>query len=231
MYCYEICQKDQKQRFSHHLKRTKFRNHLFGSGYRFSPISNLKLKLNPMNTIIPALLWLTFTFANAQQTRYEVVNGNIDFTSNAALELINASSEKVKGVIDSKTKQFAFIVSNGSFKGFNSELQRQHFNEKYMESDKYYESTFTGVLQDSINFNVDGVYKVRAKGTLVIHGKKQPRTIPGTITVAKGQTTIESEFKVLLADHDIEIPKVVNQKIATEITVKLKFLLQPKTKN
>jgi hypothetical protein len=169
--------------------------------------------------------------AEAQQKRYEVTTGNIDFTSNAPLELINASSEKVKGIVDARTKQFAFIVSNGSFKGFNSELQRQHFNEKYMESDKYYESTFTGVLQDSVNFNVDGVYKVRAKGTLVIHGKKQPRTIPGTITVSKGQTTVESEFKVLLADHDIEIPKVVNQKIATEITVKLKFALQPKEKN
>lgn len=165
------------------------------------------------------------------QKRYEVASGNIDFTSNATLELINASSEKVKGIVDPQTKQFAFIVSNGSFKGFNSELQRQHFNEKYMESDKFYESTFTGVFIDSVNFNVNGVYKVRAKGTLVIHGKKQPRTIPGTITVNNGQVTIESEFKVLLADHDIEIPKVVNQKIATEITIKLKFQMQPKAKS
>jgi YceI-like domain len=199
--------------------------------YRCCLISNFRLKLNPMNKIISALLLLTCTLTNAQQKRYEVVNGNIDFTSNAPLELINASSEKVKGVIDFKTKQFAFIVSNGSFKGFNSELQRQHFNEKYMESDKYYESTFTGVLQDSVNLNVDGNYKVRAKGTLVIHGKKQPRTIPAVITVSKGQATVESEFKVLLADHEIEIPKVVNQKIATEIIVKLKFALQPKEKN
>lgn len=177
------------------------------------------------------LLALTIVVhAYAQQKRYEVVTGNIDFTSNAPLELINASSEKVKGIVDPQTKQFAFIVSNGSFKGFNSELQRQHFNEKYMESDKFYESTFTGVFIDSINFNTNGVYKVRAKGTLVIHGKKQPRTISGTITVNNGQATIESEFKVLLVDHDIEIPKVVNQKIATEIIVKLKFQLQPKAK-
>lgn len=183
-----------------------------------------------MHKIILAIALLNFTFVQAQQSRYEVVNGNIDFTSNATLELINASSEKVKGIIDSRTKQFAFIVSNGSFKGFNSELQRQHFNEKYMESDKYYESTFTGILQDSANFNVNGTYKIRAKGTLVIHGKKQPRTIPGTITISKGQALVESEFKVLLADHDIEIPKVVNQKIATEITVKLKFSMQQKAK-
>jgi polyisoprenoid-binding protein YceI len=183
-----------------------------------------------MNKLLLFALLIFISQAAAQLKRYEVANGNIDFTSNAPLELINASSEKVKGVVDAQTKQFAFIVSNGSFKGFNSELQRQHFNEKYMETEKYYESTFTGILQDSVNFNVDGVYKVRAKGTLVIHGKKQPRTISGTITIIKGVPVVESEFKVLLADHDIEIPKVVNQKIATEITVKLKFTLQPKTK-
>ena len=178
--------------------------------------------------VIPVLVMVMTTIASTAQSRYEVSSGNIDFTSNAALELINATSEKVKGLVDSKSMQFAFIVSNGSFKGFNSDLQRQHFNEKYMETDKFYESTFTGVLIDSVNSNVNGVYKVRAKGTLVIHGKKQPRTIPGTITINNNQVTLESEFRVLLTDHDIEIPKVVNQKIATEITIKLKFQMQPK---
>jgi len=162
------------------------------------------------------------------QGKFEIASGKIDFTSNAPLELINASSEKTIGVIDSKTKQFAFIVSTGSFKGFNSELQRQHFNEKYLETEKYYQSTFSGSIIDSINFYVDGVYKVQAKGTLLIHGKKQPRTIPATVTVLKGQITVQSEFKVLLVDHDIAVPKIVNQKVATEILVKLKFLLTEK---
>jgi hypothetical protein len=184
-----------------------------------------------MSKILPLLLlFLSPLLLSAQQQRFEVVDGNIDFTSNAKLELINASSEKVKGIIDPKTLQFAFIVSNGSFQGFNSELQRQHFNEKYMESDKFYESTFTGVFLDSVNFNVDGDYTVRARGSLIIHGKKQPRTIPGKIIVSKGNVTIDSEFKVALADHDIEIPKVLNQKIATEINVKLKFNLVLKAK-
>jgi hypothetical protein len=182
--------------------------------------------------MIKILFFITLiTCSLHAQVRYEVVNGNIDFTSDAPLELINASSEKAKGIIDPKTKQFAFIVSTGSFKGFNSDLQRQHFNEKYLEGDKYYESTFSGILLDSVNYSVDGVYKVRAKGSLFIHGKKQPRTIPGTITVSKGQVTLDSEFKVLLTDHDITIPKVVNQKIATEVRIKLKFHLTPKGKS
>jgi len=83
---------------------------------------------------------------------------------------------------------------------------------------------------DSVNFKKDGVYKVNAKGTLLVHGKKQPRTILGTITVSQGKITIDSEFKVVLADHDITIPKVVNQKIATEIFVKLKFFMEERDK-
>jgi len=182
-----------------------------------------------MNRVLLLIAILLTSQATAQK-RYEVANGHIDFTSNAPLELINASSEKVKGVIDANTKQFAFIVSNGSFKGFNSELQRQHFNEKYMESDKYYQSSFVGTLTEPIDFNVDGVYKVNAKGTLLVHGKKQSRIISGTVIVSNGKLTVDANFIVPLADHNIAIPKIVNQKIATEIRVTLRFILEEQDK-
>jgi hypothetical protein len=172
------------------------------------------------------LLGLLMISTQLQAQRFEVVESKIDFTSNAALEVINASSDQAKGIIDPATKQFAFIVSTTSFQGFNSELQREHFNEKYLESGKYYQSSFTGELVEDIDFSKDGVYKVTAKGTLLVHGKKQPRNISGTITIANGKVTINSDFKVLLADHDIAVPKVVYQKIATEIYVKLKFLME-----
>jgi YceI-like domain len=168
------------------------------------------------------------TSISVAQSRFEITSGNIDFLSNAPLELINASSEKIMGILDASDRQFAVIVNTGSFKGFNSELQRQHFNEKYMETDKYYQSTFSGSIQDSINLYIDGVYKVKVKGTLLIHGKKQPRTIPVTIISAKGMLTVQSDFKVKLADHGIAIPKIVDQKIATEVLVKLQFLMAEK---
>ena len=179
-----------------------------------------------MNKIILTLI--LFTSIGYAQNRFEIVTAKVDFTSNAALEVISATTDKVIGLIDPRTKQFAFIVNTGSFKGFNSELQRQHFNEKYLETEKFYQSTFSGAILDSVNFNADGVHIVNAKGTLLIHGKKQPRTIPATITIKKGVAEIKSEFKVLLADHDIEIPKVVNQKVATEIYVNLKFQMAEK---
>ncbi|MCI0752016.1 MAG: hypothetical protein L0Y35_09270, partial [Flammeovirgaceae bacterium] len=133
------------------------------------------------------------------QNKFEVVSGNISFSSNAPLELIQASSESIKGIVDPATRKFAFIVKMSSFKGFNSELQREHFNENYLETDKYYDATFTGELQgDSFDFSKDGIYKVLAKGAFIVHGKKQARTIPGIIRIAEGRLSIESDFKVLL---------------------------------
>jgi hypothetical protein len=177
-----------------------------------------------------SILLLTAAFPLHAQKKFVVVIGKIDFTSDALLELISASSEKARGIIDPNTRQFAFVVSTRSFKGFNSDLQREHFNEKYMESEKYPESTFVGTLTGSVNFKVDGVYQVYARGTLSVHGKKQPRTISGTITVANGKLTVDSYFIVPLADHDITIPKIVNQKIATEIRVTVKFLMEENDK-
>lgn len=182
-----------------------------------------------MNKLLGIIL-LMATIQLGAQSRFEVTDGHIDFTSDAPLELIEANSDKAQGIIDPKTMQFAFIVSTSSFKGFNSELQRQHFNEKYLESDKYYQSSFSGTLEGSVDFKKNGVYNVKANGTLLIHGKKQPRIIPGTITIKDGKLEVDSEFKVLLADHNIDIPKVVNQKVATEIYVKLKFKMEPKEK-
>lgn len=181
-----------------------------------------------MNRITFFLLLIS-TSAVAQK-RFSVDNVKVEFTSNAALELINAQTEKVQGLLDPSNNNFAFIVNTRSFTGFNSSLQQQHFNEKYLETDKFYEATYTGTIIDPVDYKTDGVYKVRAKGNLVIHGKKQSRIIPGTVTVNNGLIIIDSNFTVPLDDHDITIPKIVSQKIATEIMVKMKFELKEKSR-
>jgi polyisoprenoid-binding protein YceI len=172
------------------------------------------------------LFLLGTSVASAQ--KFSAIKGEISFTSNAILELIKASSSKVQGVLDTSTGQFAFLVKVQSFEGFNSNLQREHFNEKYLETDKFYDATFTGKLVEDIDFSKDGTYDVNAKGTLVIHGKKQPRTITGKITVEKAKLKIDSDFKVLLADHDIKIPTIISEKVATEIYIKLMIWMAPK---
>jgi hypothetical protein len=164
-----------------------------------------------------ACLALLSTPLSAQ--KYEVTSSRISFTSDAELELITAASSQVQGLIDPATNQFAFFVNVSTFQGFNSALQREHFNEKYMESEKFPRARFSGKIIEPVDLSVDGAYSVRAKGDLEIHGQKQTRIIKSSVTVTKGVIRIESHFFVPLADHNISIPTIVSQKIATEIEV------------
>jgi polyisoprenoid-binding protein YceI len=174
--------------------------------------------------LIVGLLFLSI--ACLAQGRFKVEKGSLNFTSDAQLELIKASSDKVQGLLDPATNQFAFNVDIKSFQGFNSQLQREHFNEKYLESEKFPKARFSGKIIEALDYSVDGVHDVRAKGDLEIHGVKQTRIIKSKVTIKNGVIAIESRFSVPLVDHNITIPNIVSQKIATEIEVDFKALLK-----
>lgn len=159
------------------------------------------------------------------QNRYEVKEGSAYFKSDAPLELIEAASSQMKGLLDADKRTFAFSIPMSSFKGFNSPLQREHFNENYMESVKYPNATFAGKIIEDTDFSKDGEYTVRAKGKLTVHGVEQERIIKSTMKVKAGKVYIDSQFTVLLKEHNIDIPHIVYQKIAEEISVKIKLTL------
>lgn len=166
--------------------------------------------------------------APALQKTFSVSTGSISFRSDAPLELIKASSSELKGIYTAEKKQFAFKIRIASFNGFNSPLQREHFNENYMESEKYPFATFEGKIIEDIDLAKDGTYNVRAKGNLSIHGVMQERIIKCDMVVKNGKTSVKSSFTVLLSDHNISIPKVVHEKLASEIKVEVKAELSPK---
>ncbi|HTH54792.1 MAG TPA: YceI family protein [Cyclobacteriaceae bacterium] len=151
--------------------------------------------------------------------KFTTNSGTIKFISKAQLELIQASSNKLQGILDPATHQFAFLIDMKSFQGFNTGLQRQHFNENYIESEKFPLAKFSGKVIEQVDYTQNGVSEVRAKGELDIHGQKQVRIIKSKITVNGNQIFIEAQFLIPLSDHNITIPKIVNQKIATEIEV------------
>ncbi len=168
------------------------------------------------------LLLITLSFFISRQAVaqvYEIQKGMIRFFSEAPQELIRASTTELKGKLDIQKKTFAFKVSNASFQGFNSPLQREHFNENYMESEVYPESSFTGKIIEDVDVSKDGEYKLRAKGKLKIHGVEQERIIDVEIRAKSGKLIVHSEFFVSLYDHNIKIPKVVYDKLAPDIHV------------
>jgi hypothetical protein len=155
------------------------------------------------------------------QKKFVAEKGNIDFASNAQLEMIKAFSHELKGIIDPATNQFAFRVNVRTFQGFNSSLQRDHFNENYVEAEKCPTAAFSGKIIEQIDYTVDGVYEVRAKGDLDIHCQKQTRIIKSRVTIKNGKLLVDASFTVPLTDHNISIPRIVNQKIATDIEVNM----------
>lgn len=158
---------------------------------------------------------------------YVIKSGTIKFFSEAKEELIRASSEQLKGAIDLKKKTFLFKIAIPSFIGFNNPVQREHFNENYMESDKYPEAIFTGRIIEDVDVSKNGEYYVRSKGKLKIHGVERERTIRAHIVCKNGSITIQSDFIVPLAEHNIKIPRIVYDKLAPEINVSVSAILGP----
>lgn len=147
---------------------------------------------------------------------YSGIDGSLSFTSDAPLEVISAKSENLQGALDLSKKTFAFKLYIRSFDGFNSPLQKEHFYENYLEADLYPNATFTGKIIENIN---EGENKVRAKGLLSIHGVENEVIIMIDVNKEKEIITFKSDFKVKLDDYNIELPKIVYQKIAETVDV------------
>ena len=181
-----------------------------------------------MRSILIVLITIFQISTSLAQDLYIATKGSVDFTSDAPLEVIEAASNKLTGILKISDRSFVFRVPMKSFEGFNSSLQKTHFNENYMESTKFPHTTFEGKIIEEIDFNSPGTYNVRGKGSFTSHGVKQERIIKCKLIVMKGNIKVNSKFTVLLDDHNIKIPSVVSQKIAEEILINIKLELAPK---
>lgn len=161
--------------------------------------------------------------------KYMTRTGKVSFYSPTPLETIEAFNNETASALNSATGDFVFQVPVKSFK-FDRALMEEHFNENYMESDKFSKAEYKGKITDisNVNFNKDGTYKATSEGKLTIHGVTKDVKIPGTIVVKGNTATISSKFMVKPADYKISIPKVVESKIAKEIEVTVNNILEKK---
>lgn len=148
------------------------------------------------------------------------------------MEKIEAINTSASTVIDVSTGAMEWAVLIQGFQ-FEKALMQEHFNENYMESDKFPKARFKGKIDNlaAVNFSKDGTYNVTASGTMEIHGVSKPVTVQGTITVKKGVVSAQSKLTVALADYGIEIPKLVADNISktVDITVQADYALMNAT--
>ena len=186
-------------------------------------------KLSNKNTAVIVILLgmiILCSFQNKSSV-YTCKNGKTDFLSDAPLEIIKASSINLTGAINISDRSFSFLLPTKTFEGFNSSLQKTHFNEDYMETAIYPNSTFKGKIIEEVDLSVPGTYKIRAKGKMYIHGVENDRIVRCDLVVTENKIDVKANFTVFLADHNISIPSILNQKIAEEIKLDISFTLIP----
>jgi polyisoprenoid-binding protein YceI len=146
----------------------------------------------------------------------------VNFFSKTPLENIEAKNTKARAIINPANMDIAIKMTNTEF-DFPNNLMEEHFNEKYMESEKYPTSFFQGRLDKQIDLTKPGKHEVAAVGKLTMHGVTKDKTIKGTINVTENGFTMSGEFDVMLVDYNIERPSIVMAKIADKIDVNAVF--------
>tara|TARA_Y100001954_G_C15393792_1_gene399321 strand:- start:26 stop:559 length:534 start_codon:yes stop_codon:yes gene_type:complete len=159
----------------------------------------------------------------AQKTFVE--NSKLSFFSAAPLEDISAVSNKLQGVVDFETGNFFFRVPIHTFI-FPSSLMQKHFNEKYMETEKYSLSSFKGSFDESIMIGENQKTRINAQGILNIHGIDQSVSIETELSIQNKTVEFKSKFYVYLRDYKIKVPKIVRMNIADTIQVNVSGVLK-----
>lgn len=173
---------------------------------------------------IPLLALLSIFSVKAE--KYITKSGHVSFFSEAPLENIEANNNQVTSILDTETGEMVYSLLMKSFQ-FEKALMQEHFNEKYVHSEKYPKSTFQGKIVDmsAIDFSKNGTYEVEVAGTLNLHGVSKEISSKGTIEVKDGEILADAKFDLTLADYDIKIPSTVADNIAevVEVTVDMDY--------
>lgn len=172
------------------------------------------------------LLMIACTSGAFSQSKYMTKDGFIKFYSHTAIEDITAENREVGSIIDSENGEIVITLFMTKF-DFEKKLMQEHFNENYVESEKYPKATFKGFITNNkdVDYSKKGIYNVKVSGDMTIHGVTQKVSTEGTVEVTEAGLTAKTSFLLNPEDYKIKIPKIVREKIANnmEITADLGY--------
>lgn len=179
-----------------------------------------------MKQFISLAALLLFFLPLAAQDVQSCRNASLRFFSSAPLEDIEATTTQGVSAINVKTRAVYFKVPINTFQ-FKKKLMQEHFNENYLESEKYPFAEFKGKVADEVDLTKDGSYPITVEGSLNIHGVTKDYREKGVITVKGGKLNATAKFNVRVADHKIKIPTLVIKNIAEVVEVTVNADYQP----
>lgn len=179
--------------------------------------------MNAMSGFMIILLFL-LSLQSTKAQKYISKSSSITFFSEAPLENIEAVNTKSTSIFDLSNGEIVFSVPIREFQ-FEKSLMKQHFNENYMDTEKYPKSTFKGKVTGYQS--EDGQYQATAQGTLFIHGKTREVRIDGNVEIKNQELSLTAVFPVELEDYDIKIPRILFSNIAESVEVTIEFTYKP----
>ena len=169
--------------------------------------------MKKFNTVAIAIILAIASFGQ----KYFTKNGKINFdaTSANSPEKVEAINRTVTCVVDTKTGNIQFAALMKGFE-FEKALMQEHFNENYVESDRFPKAEFKGLIvaNDALNYSKDGTYAVKVKGKLTIHGETREVDANGKMVVQNGIINASADFNIVLSDYKVSIPGLVADKVS-----------------
>lgn len=181
-------------------------------------------------TTILFLSLLICGLATAQE-KYFTRTGHVSFSSETSMEKIEGHNYQTSSFLSPATGEVVFAVLIKSFE-FEKALMQEHFNENYMESDKFPKAKFNGKILnvDKIDFKKDGKYDIEVEGDMEMHGVTKKIKTKGTLEIKGKNIITKSTFPIVLKDYNIAIPSVVKGKIAESVQVLVDLNYEPYNK-
>jgi hypothetical protein len=151
----------------------------------------------------------------------------ISFHSKAPMEDIEALNKGESNVfLKLPTGEIQMSINMYGFK-FKNALMEEHFNENYVETEKFPNAGFKGKINEAIDYSIDGEYPVSVTGKMQIHGETKDVTINGTLQKTGNRIKLKSKFKIKVADYKIKVPSMYVSNIAEEVDVTFSSVLEP----
>lgn len=168
-------------------------------------------------------------FTTNEGSLYISHTAHVWFLSKAKLEDIEAHNHQGQAIINSQTGEVALSLQIKSFE-FKKEMMQEHFNERYMESDKFPKATFKGKITNvaQVNFAKTGTYIANVEGDMTIHGETKPMKTTVILISDGTNITAKADFRIALADYKISVPEAKVDNIASTLDIHMESDFTPK---
>lgn len=166
--------------------------------------------------LIISFFFIPFSNLNAQIITFD--HGTVEFYTATAISDIEAVTEKVDVILDLQTGKVEIKIPIKSFK-FEYDVMEEHFNEKYLESDKFPNALFQGKILQNISSGIENEIEVDATGKLTIHGISKEIKLKAKISRQGEFKIVKARIPVVFKDYNVDEPSILSKSVAKDVEV------------